>query len=222
MLSASLCPFRVQRLALDQPLPEPKENGTTTERGSSALRAAADAMIRIERDKEGRIRITNDKRKDDEQSKPIIGTLRQINVGTRTDGTELTSCVFESAGHVPASAESSSTALDAKHREALVALVAAGGSDVRTAEWAKTFPRSKETLGRRRDWLVKNGFVLGAKGVYSVTLAGREAVNDQSRPVVQSADRQSASHPVGVTMTTEAVDDVIVSDGSVPPLDEAA
>jgi hypothetical protein len=67
----------------------------TLERGSSALRAAADTMISVRR-KEAVITVFNNKQKNDEGFSAITLRLKRVSLGEEVDGNEVTSCVLES------------------------------------------------------------------------------------------------------------------------------
>jgi putative DNA primase/helicase len=67
------------------------------ERGSSALRAAADVMI-AQWKQDNLVLISNEKQKDDEEFKPIALRVKQIVVGSDLTGKPVTSCVLVDAG----------------------------------------------------------------------------------------------------------------------------
>jgi hypothetical protein len=188
---------------------KPKENGSTMERGSSALRAAADAMIRVERQGDN-IRITNDKRKDDAEAEPMLMRLKPVTVGI-SDGKPITACVVESVGGAAFQREADELA--PVRVAALLALSTAGGANIRTADWQQAFhkatKKSNETHNRCRRWLVEHGFVAAVsdKGIYSLTELGRATVMKQSRPSLGASVLQSVSPPLGVTVTADATDD---------------
>jgi RecA-family ATPase len=74
---------------------KPNQSGSTTERGSSALRAAAETMIRVTLDdKKGVVTIKNDKQKEDEPFGPIRLQSKQVNVGYDEEGDPVTSLVL--------------------------------------------------------------------------------------------------------------------------------
>lgn len=65
------------------------------ERGSNALRGAADVMIRLRRDVHQVITLANDKQKDADEFEPIALKLKPVLLGADEDGEEITSCVLE-------------------------------------------------------------------------------------------------------------------------------
>jgi hypothetical protein len=76
--------------------PKNKKNSQALERGSSALRAAANVMIEQRRNGD-LIKIINDKQKDDEECKPFALRLKQVVVSTGDGGKPITSCVLVDA-----------------------------------------------------------------------------------------------------------------------------
>jgi hypothetical protein len=170
---------------------KPKESGRTSERGSSALRAAADAMIRVE-SVGARIHLTTDKLKDDAPADALIMVLKVITLGIKGNGKPLTSCVLEP---VDQSADSqAANDLGAEHLEALGALCSAGRVKVKTADWLKAFSLSAETLNRRRRWLEEHGYVTKvAKGIYSLTTIGQLSTMSQCRVCLVGAVRNASA-----------------------------
>jgi putative DNA primase/helicase len=87
------------------------------ERGSSALRAAADVMIAQAKDQE-RIRITNEKQKDEEEFEPVTLKLKVIDLGNDSAADrKITSCVL-----VDSDGEPESPSLHQSQQKALVTL----------------------------------------------------------------------------------------------------
>jgi hypothetical protein len=183
---------------------KPRADGTKpTERGSSALRGAADAMIRVQKDAHGQILITNDKRKDDEETKPVVGHLRVIDLGVGADGRRVTSCVFETTEADIARAFNP----DEKLPDCVpfLAALASCGGEATPAEWEAKAPGSRSTLDRARRWLVDKDYVEELpKHRYRLTAKGA-SVMTTSRPV-GDVSHQSASHPEGVTLMDEVND----------------
>lgn len=67
------------------------------ERGSSALRGAADVMMQLERDDTGQVQLTTVKTKDEETPEPIGVYLRKVPLGIDGDGREVSSLRAELA-----------------------------------------------------------------------------------------------------------------------------
>jgi hypothetical protein len=132
------------------------------ERGSTALRAAADVMIHVAKKNE-QVIVRNNKQKDDEQFKDIHLRLKQVAVGTDT------SCVLEAgtAGSVATNPLSSGA------RETLRALWSSGQDTMTTAEWATAVGIKERTFHSHRKELLERGHVeVVRRGVYRVTESG--------------------------------------------------
>ena len=71
-----------------------KENGTISERGSSAIRAAVETAIKGTRSADGIVTVNNDKQKDDEEFDDLRFAPKQVIVGTDEDGEPSTSLVL--------------------------------------------------------------------------------------------------------------------------------
>ena len=106
------------------------------ERGSSALRGAADVMILL-RQRDGIITISNNKQKDSEEFENIEVRLKQVAVGKDAKGRELTSCVLVSTTAKQQAEEGGSVALNSSERLALKALSKLPGAMASSSEWRK-------------------------------------------------------------------------------------
>jgi hypothetical protein len=128
-----------------------------TERGSSALRAAADIMVEVRRRTDGTLEIRNDKQKDEAEFEPIRARLNPIPVG-RDTVTEraLTSCVVEAAS--PDGARNAPT-LPPGASEALGVLRGFPGGLAPSADWRLATGLSETTFHRYRRDLVQAGLV---------------------------------------------------------------
>lgn len=177
---------------------KPKDGGGTTERGSSALRGAADAMVKVTSSKRV-ITIANDKRKDDEETPKVKAFLKKVYIGEGPDGREVTSCVL-----VVGDPDESQDALPPREQAALDALAAAGG-EAPTSVWLDKFKASEATLHRRRRALVDLRLVEEVGNIYRLTAAGRQAVTTVSCPATDTTV-PSVSHPEGVTLTADMTD----------------
>jgi putative DNA primase/helicase len=166
-----------------------KANAKTTpvtERGSSALRAAADVVI--SQVKRGDVVvITNDKQKDDEEFKPLSLRLKPIDLGTDPETKRLrTSCVLvESEPQDEAISQGHADSLNAREEVALAALA---NVDVATSgQWqgevsslmVKDIP--DRSFQRWREKLVRLGLVESAPDdgphSYRVTAKGKAHAN---------------------------------------------
>jgi hypothetical protein len=149
------------------------KNRKPIERGSGALRGAADVVIRLSRVGDNFINVVCEKQKEGESFKPIRLKLKVV---TLEDGA--TSCV-------PVFADDdnsiSSPALKDSLRESLSALAGFDTSDVRTADWLKA-ARAKEISARKfysdQRELEQLGVIEKiAKGRWRATLYGKNVLN---------------------------------------------
>jgi hypothetical protein len=69
-----------------------KGDGRDTERGSSAIRAAADTMILVNRDVAGLVHVEVTKQKEAEGGEEILLKLDRVDLGVREDGSPESSC----------------------------------------------------------------------------------------------------------------------------------
>lgn len=137
-----------------------------TERGSSALRAAADTMIYVRKTKT-LIVVKNNKQKDDEEFREIRLHLKQVLV----DGYE--SIVLEATDGTSVAIDSLPSSL----RDSLRALADSPRATTTTAEWAGLARLKERTLHSHRKSLVEAGYVdVVRKGIYVVTETGRAAL----------------------------------------------
>ena len=183
-----------------------KENGATSERGSSAFRGAVDTMIRIAPDGPGRLKIITEKRKDDAPVDPMFAVLESVVVGVGRNKKPRTSCVLKSAD--TASGKGAPiNGLTADLQTALDAFAKCNTTIVRTGDWQKMFSKSAETLNRRRANLQELGYIrCEEKGAYSLTPLGQASVTKQSGPSTDVGHHQSLSPPLGVTLTADTTD----------------
>ena len=135
-----------------------------TERGSSALRAAVDVMIRVWK-RDNVITVENTKQKDDEEFPDIHLRLKTVVV----EG-DNTSCVIEpSAGR-----SATRNGIPAQLKNALAAITTSPDDSLTTAEWARKAGLKDRTLHSHRKALVTKGLVEEIRrGVYRVTAQGR-------------------------------------------------
>jgi len=141
-----------------------KDGGTSAERGSSALRAAAETMISVTADGDAMI-ISCSKQKEDEQFRPLRLRQKQMELG-EVDGEPITSLVLEAVEGTSAGDVGDDTAeLSIPLRRALDALRALPSSQGRSGEWqaaitiagGTTVPDT--TFHRWRRALVSRGLV---------------------------------------------------------------
>jgi hypothetical protein len=177
------------------------------ERGSSALRAAADVMFRVSQGSEGLIRIENDKQKDEEECSDHIVRLKPVQLDADSLGRQLTSCVLVAAG---SKAPSKEPGLSAPLMRALATLGDLEGP-VSSGRWQAALQESKDgedaiplrTFQNWRSALVKRGLVERdpERKTYRLTAKGHLA--RLGMPVDSEPERplESASHattPIGV------------------------
>ncbi len=132
------------------------------ERGSSALRAGADAMFLLQRTGQDLV-LTNDKQKDAEELAPVRLRLMQVDLGEGAEDAE-TSCVVVSAE----AGDRSAPVLSEGHRDLLTALAQSGhstGSELRDA-----LGMADRTFHRRVGEMIRWGLLQrDARGTYSLT-----------------------------------------------------
>lgn len=168
------------------------------ERGHSALRAATDTMIAVEKKKDGYghgvIIVSNNKQKDADEFAPITLRLKRVSLGVAAEAEEeLTSCILEPAD----SLSSSPAGLTVSQTQALAAL-AAFPDGALSSDWKHAitlnyrFVVSKRTFHNWRKALQERGAVEAVPDRahhYRVTDAGRALVPDATRvPVTQVPD----------------------------------
>lgn len=106
-----------------------REGGAVTERGSSALRAAADTMVKVQKTKSGPT-LTCDKQKDDEEFRPIHLQLKSVAVGRDADGRDVTSCVL-----VAATGKAGNPELNPNRQRAIEVLATSLEESLSTKDW---------------------------------------------------------------------------------------
>lgn len=133
------------------------------ERGSTALRAALDVMIRVSMKGE-LVTIHNDKQKDDEEFADIDLHMKQVAV----DGD--TSCVLEPGGV----RRKAGNPLSVGVRNLLGALVASGLEVITSRDWKQCAALDERTFYSYANKLTEGGYVEKVKrGAYTITEKGR-------------------------------------------------
>jgi hypothetical protein len=148
------------------------KQGNEIERGSTALRAAADAMVRMVMDQHDVVTVTNNKQKDSEEFEPV--KLRLHPVMVRSGGNrQSTSCVL-----VPAEGAAAKSHSLASHlRVTLRALAHCLNGTATSTEWATRAAQKERTFHSHRTKLVGQGYVEQvARGRYALTEKGRSAL----------------------------------------------
>lgn len=177
---------------------KPKENGTATERGSSALRAAAETMIRVTLDeKTARVTIKTDKQKDDEALAPIHLQTKTIVVGDDEDCDPVTSLVLVPISKTAGAADIAPAELPKEIRPAVEALRGFASGEADSGEWraairTKGHPAADSSFHRWRRKLMELGVVEevpGTSGRYRVVPAPTEVPRDshESSPLLTTA-----------------------------------
>lgn len=139
-----------------------------TERGSSALRAAADVMIRVARDASGAVVVRNNKQKDAEEFSPVRLRLQQVQL---PGDDNITSCVL-----VPAAEVARQPDLRKHLRPTLRALASFPNGVATTAEWQQKTGAARTFYQHCRE-LEGDDFVRKVRrGHYAITEKGRAAV----------------------------------------------
>jgi hypothetical protein len=185
---------------------KPRDFSESRERGSSALRAAADTMIKIEADGD-RVTVICDKQKDAEPFKKIALAVEIITLGyDDEEGESITSCVL-----VPVDDDAEAgAALDSNLLIALQVLVGIPGMSATRKDWhaavnaATKSDIAERTFDRRINGLKCRGLVTvldgKRRGHYKVTEAGfaichpPAIVSPLTVPVIPAA---TATPPMG-------------------------
>ena len=144
------------------------------ERGSSALRAAADSMSLVKRSGHGTITLKNDKQKDDEEAKTIALRLEAVPMGAG----ERPSCVLVSADE-----EVVDASLNTGQSQALQILAAASVTGLKSGMWQKAFTAkthfSERSFQRCKKSLLELGHVEtvpGSNSHYRLSPSGHSAI----------------------------------------------
>jgi hypothetical protein len=142
-----------------------KSNTSFSERGSSALRGAADSMLLMEKDKNG-VFIRCEKQKDSEPFKPISVELKPIELPNDNN-----SCVLVGSETCSVSNDK----LDTEKEKILGALLSANGAGLRTREILYFTGIPESSYHRHRSHLTEHGFItLGTQKRYFLTESGKE------------------------------------------------
>lgn len=177
--------------------PRNKKRGNHVERGSNALRAAADVMIEVSRGDDGTITVINTKQKDAEEFANIRLRLQEVEVTPRS-GNATTSCVFVSARSANLDSQPS---LAPELRRTLAALP---DGEVTRKRWSEVAELAERTLDHHREQLVNGGYVRAVKrGIYEITAKGVAARRTAATAThLQSADRGRMPAHAAATATT--------------------
>lgn len=159
-------------------------NVKPTERGSSALRGAADVMIRLE-SKKGIVIVSNDKQKDEEEFNSVAFRIEQVDLGMDdATGREIRSAVLVSTcappENDPDDNEDLAFALDVLRTDLR--------GSARSGQWHEAIlkkegiPMSKRTFQRRKEALLTSGAIELVPGQrYSYRVVDRAIGNDADR-----------------------------------------
>lgn len=166
------------------------------ERGSTALRAGSDVMIRVVKGKDGLITVKNNKQKDDEEFDEIHLRLDPIELGATSTGRRVSSCILRRSDKSTPAEATMPTYLKA----ALRALSEQGG-EATTRDWAnKTGKRARTFYGHCSALLGMGCIERVARGRYRLTAQGRHfstatATKVQSTDCSTSPSRSAATAP---------------------------
>jgi len=127
------------------------------ERGSSAMRAAADAMFKIAKTSSGSITIDNDKQKDDEECKTLTCRLKQVKIEGRETETSCVVVADDQASNRPRTNPQTQTALDVLRR--LPEATSDGAAWRQAVGIASAKPIRPKTFDNWRSSLIMQGLV---------------------------------------------------------------
>jgi AAA domain len=148
------------------------------ERGTTALRGAADVMIKVSKSADGVITITNDKQKDGREFNPVKLRLKELQVGSGTGDKPLTSCAVvlatgEGSGSgstVPAAVPDG---LTPKLRNLLAILKKQKDQTIGTGAWIKASKLRESDLRNQCAKLITAELIEKVKhGTYRLTKTG--------------------------------------------------
>jgi predicted transcriptional regulator len=149
------------------------KQGAEIERGSSALRAALDTMIRVRKSGHRLITVSNNKQKDAEEFPDIKLSLQPVVVNAGT-AAETTSCVLVPRGVATGVDED---VVPAHLKKTLTALESLSNEPVTRKQWAGLAGLPDRTLDQHRQDLVASGYVEQVqRGAYKITEKGRTAL----------------------------------------------
>lgn len=166
-----------------------KAKNNSSERGSSALRGAADTMI-LMNGKIDQVSISCEKQKDSEPFKDIPVRLHNVRLTHETN-----SCVLVRRE----SGFSSSDKLDKEKERILLALLNADIHGLRTKELIEITQIPESSYHRHREHLVNNNFIQSGPGQrYSLTQKGREYTLTL-KPLPEGSHESVTSTPITPT-----------------------
>jgi AAA domain len=185
----------------------PRGRRPSAERGSNALRGAANVMIRVQKTADGIIRLDVDKQKDDEEVKDIRLRMKTIVVGKDdSTGTAITSCVLIPAAEAPPVRPR----LAVGPLNTLRVLQSFDEALAHSTDWRERIsaeggePIKTRTFQNHREALIEGGFVVAVDGRESWYRATEEGIaiakgmpstRQRQLPSVSAA---SATPPIGV------------------------
>lgn len=164
------------------------KNDKAAERGSTALRAAADAMIAVAL-KDDLITITNTKQKDDEPFSNLAMTMKPVTMDSQQS---VTSCVLQpsGAGGDPLVRRS---AVPAECEPTLRALAACPNGQATTTEWMAAAGAKERTLHLHRERLCNAKLVLRVcRGQYKVTDSGHALISAREQTATATGCNSAA------------------------------
>lgn len=142
-----------------------KNNSSFSERGSSALRGAADTMLLMDKDKNG-VYISCEKQKDSEPFEAISVALKSIELPNDNN-----SCVLVRAKTNLVSNDK----LDTEKEKILIALLSANGTGLKTKEIRELTKIPESSYHRHRSHLTEHGFITqSTQQRYFLTEKGKE------------------------------------------------
>lgn len=192
--------------------------GARVERGSSALRGAADVLIRVEK-KDGTIEVVGDKAKDAEMLPSLLLELKSIYLGVDEDGEVITSCVLVDSSATEVVQKGAPAAKFEPEAEPVSTIEENGASIVKTL---KTVLAGRSAGGTLRDAC---GGSMGKTAYYDaleaeieagriVTIGGRFP----TYALPESASPSPAPDSIPDSDSIESGDRVRESESATPPL----
>jgi archaellum biogenesis ATPase FlaH len=145
------------------------------ERGTTALRGAADVMIKVTMNAGGIITVENDKQKDGPEFPPLRLRLNECQVGSAKNGEPLLSCAVVPAGDADGPKGTTANGLTPKQRNLLAILSKQPKQTIKTGDWIKISDLDRRDFHNQREKLMELGMIDQPKrGHYKVTKTGEK------------------------------------------------
>jgi len=194
------------------------------ERGSTALRGAADTMLKLTEDSGGVMILHCEAQKDARDFKPLLLERQEVDLGNGES-----SCVLQLADQMKNEGDLRSGFLNKNQRNALKALHGFGSAGAESTKWRKAIPWSKPTgipkttFKRIRDELDRHKYVEKNGSLYTVTAKGELVLSpiadlgsEGEHPEHHPHPRPTPNAPTSPEAGVEHCEDEIIDDSGDP------